>query len=48
VLKAAEKGKHILVEKPLALNTMEVQQMMDATKKTVSIFWKDFGSSIRL
>jgi predicted dehydrogenase len=33
VVKAAEKGKHILVEKPLALNAAEVRYMIDASKK---------------
>jgi xylose dehydrogenase (NAD/NADP) len=33
VVKAAEKGKHILVEKPLALNAEEVRQMIDASQK---------------
>ncbi len=33
VIKAAEAGKHVLCEKPLAINSREAQQMVDACKR---------------
>lgn len=33
VIKAAEAGKHILCEKPMAMNAAETQQMIDAARK---------------
>ena len=32
-LKAAEAGKHVVMEKPLCLNLAEADQMIDACKK---------------
>ncbi|MET0987746.1 MAG: Gfo/Idh/MocA family oxidoreductase, partial [Steroidobacteraceae bacterium] len=32
-IKAAQAGKHVLVEKPFAMNTTEAQEMVDAGKK---------------
>jgi predicted dehydrogenase len=34
VLMAADAGKHVLVEKPIAMNTAEAQTMLDAARKT--------------
>ncbi len=33
-IKAMEKGKHVLCEKPLAMNEEEVRELMDVSKKT--------------
>lgn len=43
VFKAADKGKHILCEKPLALNAEEAQEMFDYCKKKKVILMEAFA-----
>ncbi|MCL2093757.1 MAG: Gfo/Idh/MocA family oxidoreductase [Treponema sp.] len=38
VLKALEAGKHVVCEKPVALNSRELQTMIDASKKAKRVF----------
>jgi predicted dehydrogenase len=38
VIKALEAGKNVVCEKPAALNSLELQQMIDASKKAGTVF----------
>ncbi|WP_449355808.1 Gfo/Idh/MocA family oxidoreductase [Virgibacillus natechei] len=39
-MKAANKGKHILCEKPAALSSNDIKQMKQECKKTMLSLWK--------
>lgn len=43
VIKAARKGKHVLCEKPMALNQEEVKEMMEESQKNGVILAEAFG-----
>lgn len=50
-IRALEQGKHVLCEKPLALNSTQAKQMIAASKKNnkflMEAFWSRFNPSIR-
>lgn len=41
VIKAAENGKHVFCEKPIALNFEDCRAMVDACEKIVLSSWRD-------
>jgi predicted dehydrogenase len=47
VLSCFDSGKHVLVEKPIALNTMEVKKMVEAAEKSGKIFMVGMNNRFR-
>lgn len=42
-IQAMESGKHVLCEKPLAINATDAQMMIDVSKKQIGFLWRHYG-----